>query len=157
MLGNILQPDECWLLDSRLATVSLRMNRQSKNAERIVGALRSHPNIRRLFYPTLFEDAEQARIRDAQCRYPGGVFSLEVKGGKAAAFEFLRRLRIARNAVSLGGMESLACHPASTTHSEMSPEEQARTGISEELVRVCVGVEDWRDLLADFRQALDAG
>ncbi len=155
ILGNILQPDECWLLDSRLATVTLRMNRQSKNAARIVQALKGHAKIRRLHYPTLFDDAEQIRIRDAQCRYPGGIFSMELKGGKAAAFEFLRRLRIAHNAVSLGGMESLACHPASTTHSEMSPEEQTQAGVTDDLVRVSVGVEDWRDLLRDFKDALD--
>ncbi|MBI5368503.1 MAG: PLP-dependent transferase [Planctomycetes bacterium] len=156
ILGNILQPDECWLLDSRLATVTLRMNRQSKNAERIVNALKGHPKLRRLHYPSLFEDAEQKRIRDAQCSYPGGVFSLEIAGGKTAAFEFLRRIRIARNAVSLGGMESLACHPATTTHSEMSPEQLAHAGVTDELVRISVGVEDWRDLLRDFKEALDA-
>ena len=71
-------------------------------------------------YPSLFTDPEQVRIRDAQCGYPGGIFSSELDGGKRAAFEFLRRLRIAKNAVSLGGVETLACHPATTTHSEMS-------------------------------------
>jgi cystathionine beta-lyase/cystathionine gamma-synthase len=79
-----------------------------------------------------------------------------VKGGKPAAFDFLRRLRIARNAVSLGGVETLACHPATTTHSEMSREELARYGISDGLVRISVGVEDARDLLNDFQAALDA-
>ena len=83
-------------------------------------------------------------------------FSLDLKGGRAAAFEFLRRLKIARNAVSLGGVETLACHPATTTHSEMSPEEHRRAGITDALVRVSVGVEDWRDLLADLQSALDA-
>ena len=156
ILGNILQPDECWLLDGRLPTVTLRMNRQSKNAQRIAEALAPHPRISRLFYPSLFSDPEQIRIRNAQSRFPGGIFSIELRGGKAAAFDFLRRLRIARNAVSLGGVESLACHPASTTHSELSPEELARAGIGEGLVRISVGIEDWRDLLRDFRQALDA-
>ncbi len=156
ILGNILQPDECWLLDGRLPTVTLRMNRQSKNAQRIAEALAPHPRISRLLYPSLFSDPEQIRIRNAQSRFPGGIFSFELRGGKAAAFDFLRRLRIARNAVSLGGVESLACHPASTTHSELSPEELARAGIGEGLVRISVGIEDWRDLLRDFRQALDA-
>ncbi|HSB18484.1 MAG TPA: PLP-dependent transferase [Anaeromyxobacteraceae bacterium] len=156
ILGNILQPDECWLLDGRLPTVTLRMNRQSKNAQRIAEALAPHPRISRLFYPSLFSDPEQIRIRNAQSRFPGGILSIELRGGKAAAFDFLRRLRIARNAVSLGGVESLACHPASTTHSELSPEELARAGIGEGLVRISVGIEDWRDLLRDFRQALDA-
>jgi cystathionine beta-lyase/cystathionine gamma-synthase len=156
ILGNILQPDECWLLDGRLPTVGLRMNRQSKNAQRIAEALAGHPKIEVLHYPSLFRDPEQVRIRDAQCRYPGGVFAFELRGGKKAAFEFLRRLRIAKNAVSLGGVETLVCHPATTTHSEMSPEEKARYGVKDSLVRISVGVEDWRDLLAEFKGALDA-
>ena len=156
LLGNILQPDESWLLDGRLATVALRMNRQSKNAQRIVERLAGHPKVRRLHYPTLVEDPEQRRIVRAQCDYPGGIFALEIEGGKTSAFEFLRRLRITRNAVSLGGVESLACHPATTTHSEMSEEELAAAGVGPGLVRVSVGIEDWRDLAADYQAALDA-
>jgi cystathionine beta-lyase/cystathionine gamma-synthase len=155
ILGNILQPDECWMLDTRLPTVELRMNRQSKNAQRVAEAIAEHRKVKRMYYPTLFKDPEQIRIRDAQCRFPGAVFAFEVAGGKAGAFDFLRRLQIARNAVSLGGVETLACHPASTTHSEMTPEEQRRAGITEGLVRVSVGVEDWRDLLNDIQSALD--
>lgn len=157
MLGTILQPDECWLLDSRLATVALRMNRQSKNAERIVEGLRGHPAVERLHYPTRIEDPEQARIYGAQCDFPGAIFAIEVRGGKAAAFDFLRRLEVIRNAVSLGGVESLACHPASTTHSEMAPEDLLRFGVVPSLVRISVGVEDWRDLLDDVRRALGGG
>jgi len=156
ILGNILQPDECWMLDGRLPTVELRMNRQSKSAQRIAEALAGHPAVERMHYPTLFRDPEQIRIRDAQCRFPGALFSMELRGGKAAAFEFLRRLEIARNAVSLGGVESLSCHPATTTHSELTAEEMLRCGVSDALVRISVGVEDWRDLLRDFRDALDA-
>jgi cystathionine beta-lyase/cystathionine gamma-synthase len=155
MFGNILQPDECWMLDSRLPTVSLRMNRQSKNAQRLAEALHGHRKLSRVIYPTLFEDAEQKRIYDKQCAYPGGIFSLDFKGGKAAAFEFLRHLRIAKNAVSLGGVETLTCHPKSTTHSGMSPEELEESGVTDGLVRVSAGIEDWRDLLADFEQALE--
>lgn len=156
ILGNILQPDECWLLNGRLPTVTLRMNKQSKNAQRIAEALAKHDRVERLHYPTLFTDPGQIRIRDAQCTFPGAVFSMDLRGGKRAAFEFLRRIRIAHNAVSLGGVESLACHPATTTHSEMSPDDLRRAGVSDALVRISVGIEDWRDLLADFRQALDS-
>ncbi len=156
ILGNILQPDECWLLDSRLPTVSQRMYRQSKNAQRIADGLAGHPKIARLLYPSQFRDPEQQRIRDAQCAYPGGILAFELAGGKAAAYDFLRALHITKNAVSLGGVESLSCHPASTTHSEMSPEELARYGVSDALVRISVGIEDWRDLLAEYLAALDA-
>lgn len=154
ILGNILQPDECWILDSRLPTVELRMSRQSKNAARIVPHLADHPKVLKAYYPSQFTDAEQCRIRDRQCRYPGAVFALDLRGGRSAAFDFLRRLRIAKNAVSLGGVETLACHPRTTTHSEMSTDELTRYGIGEGLVRVSIGVEDHRDLLRDFLDAL---
>ncbi len=156
VLGNILQPDESWLLNSRLPTVTLRMNRQSKNAQRIAEAVAKHPALERIFYPSLFADPEQRRIRDAQCDFPGAMLALELVGGRRAAFAFLGALRIVRDAVSLGGVESLACHPRTTTHSELSDEELDAAGISEGLVRVSVGVEDWRDLLRDIRDALDA-
>jgi len=156
LFGNILQPDECWILDGRLPTVSLRMNRQSKNAQRIAESLVHRPEIRKVYYPTLFEDQEQIRVRLSQCDYPGAMVSIDLHGGKAAAFEFLRTIRIARNAVSLGGVETLVCHPKTTTHSGLTPEEMEIAGITDGLVRISVGIEDWRDLLRDFEQALDA-
>ncbi|HEX8985392.1 MAG TPA: PLP-dependent transferase [Bryobacteraceae bacterium] len=154
LFGNILQPDECWMMDGRLPTVALRMNRQSKNAQRIAERLVRHPRVLKVHYPTLFDDAEQIRIRMTQCDFPGALFSLDV-GSKEAAFTFLRSVRIARNAVSLGGVETLACHPKTTTHSGLSEEEYALSGVTDGLVRVSVGIEDWRDLLADFEGALD--
>jgi cystathionine beta-lyase/cystathionine gamma-synthase len=154
MLGNILQPDECWILDSRLSTVALRMNRQSKNAQRIAEHLMDHPRVKRVLYPSLFKDAEQIRIRDSQTDYPGSLLSLELENGKSGAFEFLRNLSIGKNAVSLGGVETLACHPKTTTHSELSPAELATAGITDDLVRISVGTEHWRDLLDDFNRAL---
>ncbi len=156
LFGNILQPDECWMLDNRLPTVGLRMNRQSKNAQRIAERLARHPKVKKVMYPTLFDDAEQIRIRLSQCEFPGAMFSLDLAGGKRAAFEFLRNLRLARNAVSLGGVETLVCHPKTTTHSGFTEEQFAEAGITDGLVRVSVGIEDWRDLLEDFQQALDA-
>ncbi len=154
LFGNILQPDECWMLAQRLPTVGLRMNRASKNAQRIAERLASHPKISKVHYPTLFDDASQIRIRLEQCDFPGAMFSLELHGGKPAAFEFLRRLRLAYNAVSLGGVETLVCHPKTTTHSGFTEAQFAEAGVTDGLVRVSVGIEDWRDLLADFEQAL---
>ncbi|HEY3939495.1 MAG TPA: PLP-dependent transferase [Bryobacteraceae bacterium] len=154
LFGNILQPDECWLLDTRLPTVSLRMNRQSKNAQRIAESLAHHPKIRKIYYPTLFDDAEQTRIYREQCAHPGGLVSFDLVGGKPAAFDFLRHLQLARNAVSLGGVETLACHPRSTTHSAWSAKDLDEAGIGEGLVRVSFGIEDWQDLLHDFERAL---
>jgi len=154
MFGNILQPDECWMLASRLPTVRLRMNRASKNAQRIAERLASHPKIRKVHYPTLFDDPNQIRIHEAQCDFPGAMFSLDLHGGKPAAFDFLRKLNLAYNAVSLGGVETLVCHPKTTTHSGFTEAQSAEAGVTDGLVRVSVGIEDWRDLLADFEQAL---
>ncbi len=154
LLGNILQADECWMLDSRLSTVALRMNRQSKNGQRIAEQLVKHPRVKRVIYPSLFSDLEQIRIRDAQTDYPGSLLSLEIEGGKTGAFEFLRRLKIAKNAVSLGGVETLVCHPMTTTHSELTAEELSAAGITDAMVRISVGTEHWRDLLDEFTRAL---
>lgn len=156
LYGNILQPDECWILDGRLPTVSLRMNRQSKNAQRIAEVLARRKEIRKVYYPALFDDPEQIRIRLSQTDYPGAMIAIDLHGGRPAAFEFLRSLKLAHNAVSLGGMETLACHPKTTTHSGCSVEEKEIAGITDGLVRISVGVEDWRDLMRDMEQALDA-
>ncbi|MDP9055191.1 MAG: PLP-dependent transferase [Acidobacteriota bacterium] len=156
LFGNILQPDECWILNTRLSTVSLRMNRQSKSAQRIAEQLAKHPAVEKVYYPTLFQEAEQIRIFEGQCDFPGGIISLDIRGGKKAAFEFLRKLRIARNAVSLGGVETLVCHPRTTTHSSWGADDLDASCIGEGLVRISVGIEDWRDLLADFENALGA-
>ncbi len=155
LFGNILQPDECWILDTRLPTVTLRMNRQSKNAQRVAEKLATHPKIRKVYYPTLFNDPEQIRIYKGQCDYPGGLISIDLEGGKPAAFDFLRHLKLARNAVSLGGVETLACHPRSTTHSAWSAHDLDEAEIGEGLVRISLGIENWRDLLADFESALE--
>jgi len=155
LFGNILQPDECWMLDGRLPTVILRMNRSSKNAERIANRLVKHPKVARVLYPSLFTDPEQLRITREQCDFPGGMLSIDLRGGKHAAFEFLRHLQIARNAVSLGGVETLVCHPKTTTHSGFTEAEFAQAGVTDGLVRISVGIEDWRDLVRDFEQALE--
>jgi methionine-gamma-lyase len=145
LFGNILQPDECWMLEGRLPTVTLR----------IAIRLAKHPKIHRVLYPTLFTDPEQVEIARHQCDFPGGMLSIDLRGGKRAAFEFLRNLRIARNAVSLGGVETLVCHPKTTTHSGFTEEEFAAAGVTDGLVRISIGIEDWRDLMTDFEQALD--
>ncbi len=80
---------------------------------------------------------------------------MELHGGKKAAFDFLRNLKLAYNAVSLGGVETLVCHPKTTTHSGFTEEQSEQAGVTDGLVRVSVGIEDWRDLVADFEGALE--
>jgi methionine-gamma-lyase len=156
LLGNILQPDECWMLDSRLPMVNMRMNRASKNAELIVKELKKNSKISEILYPTEFTDENQIAIWKNQCEFAGSIFSIRLKGGKKAAFDLLRNLELIRNAVSLGGVESLACHPSTTTHSEMSPDDQKTYGLDDSLVRISVGIEDWADILQDIEQAMSA-
>ena len=148
--------DRCWILDSRLPMVEMRMTRGSKNAQQIVKALKENSQIAEILYPTEFKDEEQIKIWKNQCSYAGSIFSIRLKGGKKKAFDFLRNLELIRNAVSLGGVESLACHPATTTHSEMSTEDLNLYGVDDSLVRISVGIEDWRDILQDIQQALNS-
>lgn len=156
VLGNILPPDEAWILDSRLPTVALRMHVQERNAHKVATALAEHPAVARVIHPAFFADAAQAELAARQCTGHGGMVALDLHGGRRAAFDFLRTLTITRNAVSLGGIESLACHPRTTTHAELSEEELERYGIGEGLVRLSIGIEDPRDLIEDFERGLDA-
>jgi len=140
-----------------LITLAWELYQQGVPKSRIAKRLARHAKIARVLYPALFTDPAQIAIREAQCEASGAMLSIELAGGKPAAFEFLRRLRIARNAVSLGGVETLVCHPKTTTHSGFSEKEFAAAGVTDGLVRISIGVEDWRDLLADFEQALGSG
>jgi len=152
--GTICEPFSAWLLQRSLATIYTRMVKQSKNASRIVERLAGHPRITKIHYPTLFE-GEQKRIYEAQCSAPGGMIAIEVDGGEAAAFRFLDSLNLAKLAVSLGSVETLVTHPKTTVSSEMSAEEMERSGITDGLVRLSIGVEYWRDLADDIEQALE--
>lgn len=154
-LGTICEPFTAWMLQRSLATLWLRMTRQSKNAARLVNVLRGHRAVAHIHYPTLFV-GEQARIFQKQCRAPGSMIALDLHGGREAAFRFLDALKLVRLAVSLGGVESLASHPRSTTASEMSDDDLRLGGVTEGLVRISIGVEYWRDLAHDLTQALDA-
>lgn len=154
-LGTICEPFTAWLLQRSMATLWLRMIKQSKNAAKIVQALKSHPALLKVHHPSLFV-GDQARIVAEQCNAPGAMIAFEIAGGRAAAFRFLNALKIFKLAVSLGGVESLASHPRTTTASEMSEADLAASGITEGLVRLSVGVEYWRDLADDLRRALDA-
>jgi methionine-gamma-lyase len=154
-LGTICEPFTSWMLQRSMATLWLRTTKQSKSASKLVQSIVDHPAVERVHYPTLLE-GDQARIYAEQCRAPGSMIAIELRGGREAAFRFLDALRIVRLAVSLGGVESLACHPRTTTASEMSDDDLRASGITEGLVRLSIGVEYWRDLAIDLRSALDA-
>jgi methionine-gamma-lyase len=155
VIGTILDPHPAWMLLRSLETLELRMTRAGENAARVCAFLRDHPKVERIGYLGFLEPGDrQADIYRRHCTGAGSTFSLYLKGGEREAFAFLDGLRIARLAVSLGGTETLASHPASMTHLSVPPERKAMLGIGDNLVRLSIGVEDADDLIADLDQAL---
>jgi methionine-gamma-lyase len=156
-LGTITDPHTAWMLLRSLETLSLRMERAGVNARLVCEYLAQHPKVERVGYLGFAEPgSRQADIYDRHCVGAGSTFSVIVKGGEPEAFRLLDNLRLIKLAVSLGGTESLASHPAAMTHLSVAPERKAALGITPNLVRVSIGVEHADDLIADFEQALDA-
>ena len=155
--GGTLDAHTCWLLTRSLETVSLRMQRAFDNARAVAAFLRDHPKVEQVMYLGFLEaDDPQRAVYDRQCEGAGSTFSFDVKGGKAAAFRVLDSLKLIKLAVSLGGTESLACHPGSTTHSGVPEDIRARIGFTDGLIRMSIGIENSDDLIADLKQALEA-
>ncbi|MBN8849022.1 MULTISPECIES: cystathionine gamma-synthase family protein [unclassified Sphingomonas] len=158
-IGTICDPNTAWMLLRSLETLELRMSRAGENAAKVCAFLASHPKVERVGYLGFLEggkDARQADIYRRHCTGAGSTFSLYLKGGEAESFRFLDALRIAKLAVSLGGTETLASHPAAMTHLSVPDARKQALGITDNLVRISIGVEDADDLIADFAQALDA-
>jgi methionine-gamma-lyase len=153
-IGTQLDPHSCWMLSRSLETVALRMERSAANAAKVTQFLAEHPKVARVHYPPFLPTGDPARLlMERQSRSPGSTFSFEVKGGEKEAFAFLNRLEVFKLAVSLGGTESLICHPATTVHSGLTKEAQREIGITPALIRVSVGIESPDDLIADIAQA----
>ena len=156
-IGTQLDPHSCWMLGRSLETLSIRMERANDNARLVAEFLRDHPKVERVHYlPFLGEDTPAGRTYRAQCSGAGSTFSFDIRGGQKAAFAFLNSLQIFKLAVSLGGTESLASHPAAMTHSGIPFEVRQRIGVLETTVRLSIGVEHADDLIADLTQALAA-
>ncbi|MEL6709342.1 MAG: cystathionine gamma-synthase family protein [Pseudomonadota bacterium] len=154
-MGGIVDPNTAWMLLRSLETVELRMERAGRNAKKVCAFLRDHPKVTGLGYLGHIEDARQQDIYNRHCKGAGSTFSVFLKGGEAECFRFLDNLQIAKLAVSLGGTETLASHPASMTHLSVPDERKAALGITDSLVRISIGIEDPDDLIADFEQALE--
>jgi methionine-gamma-lyase len=155
-IGTICDPNTAWMLLRSLETLELRMSRAGENALKVCTFLRDHPKVEGLGYLGFIQDARQKDIYDRHCTGAGSTFSLFIKGGEEESFRFLDALKIAKLAVSLGGTETLASHPAAMTHLSVPEERKKALGITDNLVRVSIGIEDPDDLIADFAQALDA-
>jgi methionine-gamma-lyase len=156
-LGTMVGPWTGWLLLRSLETLSIRMNRQASNAARVAEFLRDHPKVTNLHYLGHLDAGHpQFDLFKRQCLGAGSMIAFEIPGGEPAAFRFLNALKLVHLAVSLGGTESLAEHPASMTHADVGREEKDRLGVTEGLVRISIGVEHSDDLILDLSQALDA-
>jgi methionine-gamma-lyase len=153
-IGTITDPHSAWMLLRSLETLELRMIRAAENAAKVCAFFRDHPKVESLGYLGFLTDKRQADIYRRHCSGAGSTFSLYLKGGEAEAFAFLDALKIAKLAVSLGGTETLASAPAAMTHLSVPDARKQALGITDNLVRISIGVEDPDDLIADFDQAL---
>ncbi|MDO7876165.1 cystathionine gamma-synthase family protein [Hymenobacter sp. ASUV-10] len=156
-MGTMCDPNTGWMLMRSLETLKLRMERAATSAQVVADWLRRHPLVERTYYLTHLEhNPVQQDIYRRHCLSPGSMISFDIRGGEKEAFRFLNALKLIKLAVSLGGTESLAEHPATMTHSDISVPEQAEMGITPQMIRLSIGVEDARDLLLDLGQAFAA-
>ena len=155
-LGNMASPNSGWLLLRSLETLKVRMDTQAINAEKVAAFLNTHPLVEKVYYiGNLSEkDGAQFNIKNKQCLSNGGMISFDVKGAEKDAFRFLNSLKLIKLAVSLGGTESLAEHPATMTHVDLDPALKNKLSITEKMVRLSIGVEFYEDIIYDLEQAL---
>ncbi len=157
LIGNQLDVHSAWMLTRSLETLRLRMDKAFANAKEVALWLKDQPAVERLAYlGDLPPGSPEAEVTARQSGAMGATFSFVVRGGREAAFKVLDRLQVFKLAVSLGGTESLACHPGSTTHSGVSANEQGILGMEEGLIRLSIGVEAPKDLIADLARGLAA-
>lgn len=152
--GPALSPFNAWVVLKGLETLGIRMERHVSNAKAVAELLEAHPKVAKVHYPGL-KSFPQYELASQQMSEPGALMAIELKGGKAAAFKFLNGLRIISISNNLGDAKSLATHPATTTHSNMTPEARAAIGITDGVVRLSVGLETVADLKADLAHALE--
>lgn len=154
--GSALSPHSAFLFLMGLETLGLRMERHCENAEALAAWLQKHPKIAWVNYAALPDSKYNALARKITRGKASGIISFGIKGGAKAGSQFIDALKMILRLVNIGDAKSLACHPASTTHRQLSTEELARAGVSEDLVRISVGIEHIDDIIADVEQALAA-
>ena len=153
-MGTCASPFDCWLVLRGIETLPLRMERHEKNALAVANYLKEHPGVKRVFYPGLkFHPGHE--IAKRQMKGFGGVVSFEIKGGIESVNTFLRKLKVFSLAESLGGVASLAEHPATMSHASMPEDYREKVGITDELIRLSVGLENVDDLTEDLERALE--
>ncbi len=155
--GTMIDPHTSWLLMRSLETLKIRMEAAAVNAELVAAYLAQHPKVEKVYYLgyTAENNPEQLEVFHKQCLGKGAMLSFDIRGGEKEAFTFLNNLRHIKLAVSLGGTESLAEHPASMTHSDVPFEEREELHITDKMIRLSMGIENGRDLISDIEQALE--
>jgi methionine-gamma-lyase len=155
-IGTQLDPHSCWMISRSLETLGLRMEKADQNARLVADYLRGHDKVTKVHDLAHHDEASAAgRLFAKQCTGAGSTFSFDIAGGQAAAFRFLNALQIFKLAVSLGGTESLASLPASTTHSGVPADIREKIGVLDSTIRLSIGIEHPSDLIADIAQALN--
>jgi cystathionine beta-lyase len=152
--GMVLSPYDCYRLERSMKTLGLRVRQHNVNGQALAEFLSAHPRVGQVYYPGL-EDHPGHRTAKKQMRGFGGMLSVELDGGQDTAMAVVERLKLFTHAVSLGGVESLLCFPCLTSHAKVPPEERAKAGITDALIRISCGIEETGDLIADWKQALD--
>lgn len=155
VVGGIPSPFDSWLTLRGVKTLAVRMDRHEENAKQVAAFLKEHPLVQEVFYPGL-EEHSQYDLAKKQMTGFGGMVSFKLKGGKDDVSLFFRNLKLFHLAVSLGGVESLACHPASMTHGTIPDQKREQLGITDNLIRLSVGIEHINNLLEDLNQALNS-
>jgi cystathionine gamma-synthase/methionine-gamma-lyase len=157
ILGNHMEPFTAWLMLRSLESLGVRTARACSNALAVAGFLRDHPKVAKVTYLGFLAEGSPARaVYDRQCSGAGSTFSFALKGGEAEAYRFLDQLKLLKVAVSLGGSETLICHPATTTHYNIPRERREASGITDGTLRLSVGIEHPDDLIAEIARGLDA-
>ena len=151
--GGIMSPFDSWLLIRSLKTLKVRMDAAQKNTEQLVEFFQNHPAVKEVLYPTA-DNNKGKKIQESQASGGGAVFSFRLKDDSKVA-SFFNNLKIATLAASLGGTETLVTHPATITHDDMPEEEREARGLTYSLIRVAPGIENIKDLIEDFKQALE--
>jgi len=153
--GSALAPHSSFLLLQGLETLGLRMERHCENAMKVARHLQSQPKVEWVSYAALPDSEYNPICRKITGGQASGILSFGIKGGKQAGGQFIDALQMILRLVNIGDAKSLACHPATTTHRQLGPEELATAGVSEDMVRISVGIEHIDDIIADIDQALD--
>ena len=156
-LGNMAGPWTGWLLMRSLETLKVRMDQQALNATQVADYLNNHPGVETVYYlgnTAKWGSETDKKVVERQFLSYGAMIAFDIKGGEKEAFQFLDSLKLIKLAVSLGGTESLAEHPQTMTHADVDPEDKKAMNITEKLIRLSIGVENYNDLIKDLDQAL---